>query len=627
MNYLLTNQSLDSKILDKKIKVNTYFNLYTDQQPHVVNNSSKKIFILGKIFGYYNKLKFVNSSAKKIPKKLFNQNNIKNHIDGNYCFFNSENNIISIQIDIRGISDVFYLKEGKKIFFSNNLLLLKKLSQKKLNLDNFAILSAISSTGKRPPLNHTFFEEIKRISFDQVILVDKKNIKIKTQKYTPLKQKDPKSEKLFLEDYNKYLKGYSNIGHKRNKVIFMSSGWDSLTILKLLTDKFGRNKVKPIIARLKFSKKTKVFNRFEIKKAQKICKHFKIKLNYVDVNYSKIDKYLKDLDKLSTKRMLTNTFAYFLHYNLVKEGVRKFGSSDFFSGEISDGAHNFGFSQYSTLFDNENNGYREYMDKMMSYLFGPTFFEKIKKKTFHNDSIFKFLKEKKKINTKINIKGNSDIFKNIMQSMFVTSSRFPLDNLVSEFLMPNKKDAYLNEFNRTYLNNINFSTSEQLYSSYIYLYNKFHWQGSTVRTGYHIVDEFNSNFVNIFWDKNVQRLLSSMPEHYGRGLELKPTKFPEKYLLKQSIDTDKLNIGPHSYISDNSNFNPYFEVIYNSPFRAIIKKTFKEYNPLRILDKKYFNHKFIKKAISSFNKKSNKVNAEKIYSLFCICKFFKDINY
>ena len=33
-----------------------------------------------------------------------------------------------------------------------------------------------------------------------------------------------------------------------------------------------------------------------------------------------------------------------------------------------------------------------------------------------------------------------------------------------------------------------------------------------------------------------------MPESFGRGLELRSTKFPQKEILKQSIDVDKLNV-------------------------------------------------------------------------------------
>ncbi len=628
MDFLISNFNINEFKFKYTIRLNQSFNLYTNDIPKIIKNSSKqKIYVIGKIFGYYNRQKFVKSKIEDIPKKLKSYHNIKNKIEGNFLFFSEINKKLNIEIDNKGSLDVFYFNQGRKIVFSNNLLMIKKIFKKKLTLDNFSIMNSLVNIAKRPPLNHTFFKEIKRIAFDQKIVCEKNKIRIITNNFNPLEQENPKSEKLFLNLYNQNLINYSNIGNNKYKILFMSSGWDSLMILKLLIDQFGRSKVKPIIARLKFSKKTKVFNKYEIKKAQKICKHFKIKLNFINVDYQKIKNYLKYLDDISAKRMLTNTFAYFLHYNLVKEGTKKFGVSDFFSGEISDGAHNFGFSQYLTLVDHDNNGYREYCDKMMNYLFGPTFFNKIKNKTYDNDPVFQFLRTKLKIKTKKNIKNVKDIFKNIMQSMFAIANRFPLNNEISEFIIPNKKSEYLKQFDKSYLNNLNFINSDQLYSSYLYLYNKFHWQGSTVRPAYHISSEFNSNFINLFWNKNTQKLLSTMPESYGRGLELKPTKFPEKAILSEKIDTNELNVGPHSYISDDSNADPYFEIIYNSPVREIIKKTFREYNPIKILDKSYFNHKFIQKILNSFNKKNNSVNAETIYSLYCICKFLKDIKY
>ena len=48
-----------------------------------------------------------------------------------------------------------------------------------------------------------------------------------------------------------------------------------------------------------------------------------------------------------------------------------------FSGEISDGAHNFGFSQMLTVLEHPVHEFREYSDKMASYLFGPTFLKSI----------------------------------------------------------------------------------------------------------------------------------------------------------------------------------------------------------------------------------------------------------
>ena len=149
-----------------------------------------------------------------------------------------------------------------------------------------------------------------------------------------------------------------------------------------------------MLARLKFSKSTKNFNQFELDKAKKICDHFKIKLNYVDIDYEKIQSYINETKTLSSEKMLTGTFAFYLHYKLIKHGIKKFGSADFFSGEISDGAHNFGFSQYLTLVDNQSNGYREYCDKMINYLFGPTFFNNVISNKHLNDPIYNFLSQK-----------------------------------------------------------------------------------------------------------------------------------------------------------------------------------------------------------------------------------------
>ena len=43
----------------------------------------------------------------------------------------------------------------------------------------------------------------------------------------------------------------------------------------------------------------------------------------------------------------------------------------------------------------------------------------------------------------------------------------------------------------------------------------------------------NSNAEKLpFWDNRIQSFLSAMPESWGRGLELKPTKYPLKWTLQ-----------------------------------------------------------------------------------------------
>ena len=70
----------------------------------------------------------------------------------------------------------------------------------------------------------------------------------------------------------------------------------------------------------------------------------------------------------------------FNHYLLAK-GAKKIAKKDasVFAGEISDGAHNLGFSQYVSIYHPASYNFREYSDKMSSYLFGPTFLQYIYK--------------------------------------------------------------------------------------------------------------------------------------------------------------------------------------------------------------------------------------------------------
>ena len=151
----------------------------------------------------------------------------------------------------------------------NSLTVIKDEISDKLSLDNFSVLTALSSLSKRPPSKRTFFNEIKRLDSNSSNILHKKNFKIKENLFIPKETKQPLNDKSFLKKYQNELFSFSNIGKNKYKVLFMSSGWDSLMILKLLVDRFGKKRVKPLIARLKFSKSTKNFNQYELDKAKK----------------------------------------------------------------------------------------------------------------------------------------------------------------------------------------------------------------------------------------------------------------------------------------------------------------------------------------------------------------------
>ena len=73
------------------------------------------------------------------------------------------------------------------------------------------------------------------------------------------------------------------------------------------------------------------------------------------------------------------------------------------------------------------------------------------------------------------------------------------------------------------------------YSILLYLYNFFHWQGSTVLSFEKTCDYFGHIGHLPFLDQKIFKILCQLPEKYGRGLDFKTTKFLLKKILKNDL--------------------------------------------------------------------------------------------
>ena len=122
----------------------------------------------------------------------------------------------------------------------------------------------------------------------------------------------------------------------------------------------------------------------------------------------------------------------------------------------------------------------------------------------------------------------------------------------------------------------------------------------------------------MFWNKNVQKIFSVMPEKFGRGLEIGYIKYPSKNLLSKVIDIVELNNIPHSYLSDFSNYCSDKDIIFNSGFRKYIKSVFMTHNPVYYLDKTYFDIPYITKLMRRFSQKI-KISLPKKLISFTLC--------
>jgi hypothetical protein len=165
------------------------------------------------------------------------------------------------------------------------------------------------------------------------------------------------------------------------------------------------------------------------------------------------------------------------------------------------------------------------------------------------------------------------------------------------------RESYSSEMEAKYLNEpAKVATPATLYSWYIHLYSSFHWQGGTVTTLGYTAERQGFEMNLPFHDSRLHEFLSEMPESGGRGLEIRPTKYPLKWILENKIDYPMhLQVGPHSYIYDTDpTFNFAGEFIYASAYTPLIKERFKHRNYEALLSSECFDLNYINSIVDHY---------------------------
>ena len=164
-------------------------------------------------------------------------------------------------------------------------------------------------------------------------------------------------------------------------------------------------------------------------------------------------------------------------------------------------------------------------------------------------------------------------------------------------------NIYTNYLNNDYFNEAaNNLTLKNIYSWYLNLYNSFHWQGGTVASLDVTANLYGFDINFPFRDSRMIEYLSKMPESWGRGLELKPTKYPLKWILENCIDYPiHLQTGPHSYLYDiDSTFDHAKEWVYRSAFSTQYKEILKKKKYRDLLSSEIFNIGYYDKIVDNY---------------------------
>jgi len=527
-----------------------------------------------------------------------------------------EGQYIGIKVDIEGKSivvfsdrfarlDVFIAQEDNELYLSADLDFIFKYVHPKY--DQRMLAHMFSVYGWYTPKGTTIYSNVQRLRVGEMLRLDDQGVSFESIVFEPSTIKPYKDDD--LEKYYCVLKQAvrSRVGASSQTWLSCSSGWDSTSLLALLVNELGAKNVHTITGVMKYSKETDIINQFEIDKITKITDFFGVKPEYVDLDFkdSKCVDYWEKIIPYFRARHMYNFSS--LSATKLAHGVNDAQGvgQTIFNGESSDSFHNFGFSQFATLFHTDKN-FAEYADKMNCYLFGPSFFKKILAGTFEMDKVYQLFK---KMNPAVEFDekyvGRRDLVESYLLPLFYGSPRIPFAKTLNNPAFTPLANMVVRSYPyREYIPEVLESINENnLYSWYCYLYHSLHAQGASAATRRHAAEFNGHGWRSPFHDLRVVDFLAQAPESWGRGLNFNHTKYPLKWMAinKIKFPFEILNDGPHSYLYDvKEGFSLIAEIIYRSGVTQYFKDKLRSSDYRGLLSSEYFNMTYMNSLVDGY---------------------------
>lgn len=509
---------------------------------------------------------------------------------------------VEIGGDRFGRGEIYYRRDDRGATFASALDLIPMSGA--LEYDQAALAHLFCVYGHRPPKRHTLYRAVRRLGVGETARVAGGALTFGEDPFTPVSAADF-GERELHEYCDIFLETLRRSGSRHGNVVYLSSGWDSTSILGGLVTLFGARRVRAVTGRMLYSERAGVINQFEIDRARAVAAYYGVQLDVVDFDWRKqVPSVFERLQPMLRAHQLMGG-TVLTHGTLAEfAAASATGEESVFAGEISDGAHNLGFSQYATIFHPVLE-FREYADKMGSYLVGASFLRRFLEGQFADDPIYDMFRRR----------CGDAIFdplaaagvprrRQYLANFFLRANRLPLWSLRNHRVLTDRgREFFAAEMEGTYLTRAaDEVTPETLYAWYLHLYNSFHWQASTVTTIALTAQEFGLRMCLPFWDGRLQEFLSAMPESWGRGLDLNPTKYPLKWMLKHRIDYPMhLQRGPHSYLYDvDPTFSHAAEALHRSALTPYFKERLRRRRYQSLLSPEVFDMGYVDGVVDSY---------------------------
>ena len=340
--------------------------------------------------------------------------------------------------------------------------------------DQMALAHVFCVYGYRPPKRHTLYRGARRLGVGETARLAGGRLQLLEADFRPVRTA-AFGERELHEYADIFLETLHAHGSRHGNVVYLSSGWDSTSILAGLVKLYGARRVRAVTGRMQYSERAGVINQFEIDRAQAIAQYYGVRLDVVDFDFrQKVPEIFEQFQPTLAAHQLAGG-TVISHGVLAEFTARTSGGDEtVFAGEISDGAHNLGFSQYATIFHPVLE-FREYADKMGSYLLGPSFFRLFQADRFRDDPIYDLFRRR----------CGAALFDDLaaagpprsqqfLAGAFLRANRIPLWSLRnSPILTEAGRESYAAQIEREYLERAAADLSaDNLYGWDLHLYNR-----------------------------------------------------------------------------------------------------------------------------------------------------------
>ena len=244
--------------------------------------------IIGKILGVYNEYDLTRTKSKEELKNLLSKSSIediKNNLEGRYILLKiTKKNELFVISDYFGRMDVYYSKVNNSFIISSDLSNFN-LEINQNTYDYFSLSHSLYIYGCRPPKKSTLYKGIKRLGVNEYIKWQGDNFEV-LKINANLQKCNEKFEENDLEKYYEiWLDAIEKRTSEKDNLVFLSSGWDSSSLLAGLVHLKGQKKVQALVGEFHFSERSGFGNKFEVDRVKAICDFFNVKFHITKIDH------------------------------------------------------------------------------------------------------------------------------------------------------------------------------------------------------------------------------------------------------------------------------------------------------------------------------------------------------